>query len=225
MYVNDGAGDAVVQPGTPKAEQSEATRAALIGVARDLFSKRGYAEVGTEEIVRAAGVTRGALYHHFSGKQDLFAAVYEEIEQELVQRIAAAAEESASDPVELLQLGSEAFLDAASEDRAVQQVALLDAPSVLGWERWREIGMRYAFGLVELALSEAIESGAIVRQPVRPLAHVLFGAIDEAALLVARAEDAGETRAQVGAAVSRFLDALRPAGPRQAEASPGGGRG
>ena len=98
-----------------QAERSEATRGALIGTARRLFADRGYAEVGTEEIVRAAGVTRGALYHHFDGKRELFAAVYEEVERQLVERIAASAMASAGDPMEALQAGAEAFLDACEE--------------------------------------------------------------------------------------------------------------
>jgi AcrR family transcriptional regulator len=195
-------------PRSRKAEQSEATRAALVAAARRLFAERGYAGVGTEEIVRTAGVTRGALYHHFAGKEELFEAVYEEIEGELVQEIAGGAM-TARDPVEALRGGAKAWLDAC-EDPAVQQIALLDAPSVLGWERWREIGMRYGFGLVEGTLKAAIEAGLIEEQPVRPLAHLVLGAIDEAAMVVARADDDGRTRAEVGEAVERFIDHLAP---------------
>src|SRR5947208_9897321 len=97
---------------TLKAEQSEATRGALVAAARELFAERGYAAVGTEEIVRAAGVTRGALYHHFSGKKQLFQAVYEDVEQKLVERIAESAISSASDPLQALHAGAQAFLDA-----------------------------------------------------------------------------------------------------------------
>ena len=114
-----------------KAQQSEATRAELVGAARRLFAEHGYGGVGTEEIVRAAGVTRGALYHHFAGKKDLFRAVYEDIERELVEQIAAVAV-SAGDPVSALRAGAQAWLDAC-EEPDVQQIALLDAPSVLGW--------------------------------------------------------------------------------------------
>jgi len=113
--------------GTPKAERSEATRAALIATARALFAERGYAAVGTEEIVRATGVTRGALYHHFTGKRELFQAVYEEVERQLVERIATSAMSSAGDPLQALTAGAEAFLDAC-EDPAVQRIALVDAP-------------------------------------------------------------------------------------------------
>src|SRR2546421_10951846 len=110
-------------PRTLKAEQSEATRGALVAAARELFAERGYAAVGTEEIVRAAGVTRGALYHHFSGKKQLFQAVYEDVEQKLVERIAESAISSASDPLQALHAGAQAFLDAC-EDPAVQRIAL-----------------------------------------------------------------------------------------------------
>src|SRR5215212_184607 len=104
-----------------QAERSESTRGALIDAARRLFADRGYAAVGTEEIVRAAGVTRGALYHHFDGKEDLFRAVYEDVERELVERVAASAT-AAGDPLELLHAGVQAFLDAC-EDPAVQRIA------------------------------------------------------------------------------------------------------
>ena len=165
--------------------------------------------MATEEIVRRAGVTRGALYHHFSGKEDLFGAVYEEVERELMERIAAGAL-TAANPMEALKAGAAAFLEACESDAAVQRIALLDAPSVLGWERWREIGVRYGFGLVRETLQAAIEAGQLEDQPVTPLAHLLLGAIDEAGLLVARADDGGQTRRTVVAALERQLDGLRP---------------
>jgi AcrR family transcriptional regulator len=192
-----------------RADQSEATRAALIAAGRELFAQRGYAAVATEEIVQAAGVTRGALYHHFAGKTELFAAVYEEVERQLVEQIAKSVLASASDPLAALHAGAQAFLDAC-ENPAVQRIALLDAPSVLGWERWREVGMRYGFGLVQSTVAAAMDAGLIERQPVVPLAHLLLGAIDEGAMLIARADDGGTTRAEVGASVARFLDTLRP---------------
>jgi AcrR family transcriptional regulator len=191
-----------------KAEQSEATRAALVAAARRLFAARGFAAVGTEEIVRAAGVTRGALYHHFDGKEDLFRAAYEDVERELVERVATDAA-TARDPLQALQAGAQAFLDAC-EDPAVQRIALIDAPSVLGWEQWREIDLKYGFGLLHGALEAAMEAGLIERQPVRTLAHLLLGALDEAALLVARADDDGQTRREVGQSLTRLLNALRP---------------
>jgi AcrR family transcriptional regulator len=192
-----------------KAAQSEATRAALIATARGLFAERGYAGVGTEEIVRTAGVTRGALYHHFAGKRELFEAVYEDVERRLVERIAASAISSATDPLEALHAGAQAFLDAC-EDPAVRRIALVDAPSVLGWEQWREIGLRYGFGLVRATVAAAMDAGLIERQPVDALSHLLLGAIDEGAMLIATADDGGTTRQEVGATVKRLLEALPP---------------
>jgi AcrR family transcriptional regulator len=189
-----------------QAERSAQTREALIASARALFAERGFAAVGTEEIVRAARMTRGALYHHFQGKEDLFRAVYEDVERELMEGIATKAS-AARDPLEALSAGARAFLDAC-EDPAVQRIALLDAPSVLGWEQWREIGLRYAFGLVQGELEAAMSAGVIERQPVRPLAHLLLGACDEAAMLVARADDGGQTKREVAVLVDRYLDAL-----------------
>src|SRR5437588_1835414 len=197
-------------PRTRLEERSEETRQALIQAARELFAERGFAGVGTEEIVRAARMTRGALYHHFESKEDLFRAVYEDVERELVERIGTDAM-SAPDPLQALRAGARAFLDAC-EDPAVQRIALLDAPSVLGWEQWREIGLRYGFGLVQQTLEAAMEADMLERQPVRPLAHLLLGSIDEAAMLVARADDGGKTKREVAAAVERFLDSLRPSG-------------
>lgn len=191
-----------------QSERTEATRAALIGAARQLFAARGYADVGTEEIVRAAGVTRGALYHHFADKRELFEAVYEQMEAELTQRIASGAlDANAESPLEAMRAGAEMFLDACTEPEA-QRIVLLDGPAVLGWARWREIGAAHGLGLIEATLSAAMESGAIVRQPSRPLAHVLMGALDEAALLVATSDDPEGARAEVGRTLDFVIDSL-----------------
>jgi AcrR family transcriptional regulator len=187
-----------------QAERSGATRSALVAAARGLFAARGYAAVGTEEIVRAAGVTRGALYHHFDGKPALFEAVYSEIEAELAERIATSAlGANAEAPLEAMRAGAEMFLRACMEPD-VQRIALLDGPAVLGWDRWREIGAEHGLGLIEATLSAAIEAGEIPQQPVRPLAHILLGALDEGAMLVSRSEDPERMRIEVG----RTLDAV-----------------
>lgn len=191
-------------------ERSEATQGELIATARRLFAERGYADVGTEEIVRAAGVTRGALYHHFDSKRELLAAVHEQIERELTERIATqafAGDDAPSDPIAALHRGAELFLDACLEPE-VQRIVLLDAPAVLGWERWREVASRYGLGLIEATLQAAADAGSISPQPVRPLAHVLMGALDEAAMYVARAKDREAARAEMGATLARILDAL-----------------
>lgn len=209
MNVKDSKPEGPEQPERrSQAERSEATRAALVQAARPLFAERGYAGVGTEEIVRAAGVTRGALYHHFDGKRELFEAVYAQIEAELAQRIAEGAlRPGIASPLEAMRAGAEMFLDSCTEPE-VQQITLLDGPSVLGWDRWREIGAEHGLGLIEATLQAAIESGAIAEQPVRPLAHVLMGALDEAAMLVARAEDPAAARAEVGRTIDTLVAAL-----------------
>ncbi len=191
-----------------QSERSQTTRAALVGAARRLFAERGYAGVGTEEIVRAAGVTRGALYHHFADKRDLFEAVYEQVEVELTERIASGAlAANAESPLEAMRAGAAMFLRACTEPEA-QQIALLDGPAVLGWARWREIGAKHGLGLIEATLRAAIEADAIPRQPVRPLAHVLMGALDEAALLVATSDDPEGARAEVGHTLDFVIDSL-----------------
>ena len=196
---------------TNKQEQrSAATRAKLVAAARALFAARGYAAVGTEEIVRAAGVTRGALYHQFRDKEQLFDAVFEEVEAETTQRIAEVAlGDGGADPLAALRAGARAFLAVCAEPD-IERIVLLDAPAVLGWERWREIGLRYGLGLVAGTLQAGIDAGAIAPQPVTPLAHVLLGALDEGALYVARAADRETARAEVEAIVDRLIDGLAP---------------
>jgi AcrR family transcriptional regulator len=189
-------------------ERSERTRGALVGAARRLFGERGYAGVGTEEIVAAAGVTRGALYHQFEDKRALFEAVYVEVEEELTRRIAEGALGGGSaSPMAAMLAASEQFLDASTEPE-VQRIALLDGPSVLGWDRWREIGAEHGLGLIEASLRAAIEAGELTPQPVAPLAHILLGALDEAAMLVARSEDPARARAEVGQTLNLVLSAL-----------------
>jgi AcrR family transcriptional regulator len=211
MNVNEGsAREASGGERRSQAERSDATRAALVESARRLFAERGYASVGTEEIVRAAGVTRGALYHHFEGKRELFEAVYRRVEQELAERIATGAlAANADSPLTAMRAGAEMFLGACTEPD-VQRIALLDGPSVLGWDLWREIGAEHGLGLIEASLQAAIEAGVVARQPVRPLAHVLMGALDEAAMLVARSEDPERMRVDVGRTLDTLLAALSP---------------
>jgi len=188
-------------------ERSGATRSALLQAARALFTDPGYSAVSTEQIVRDAGVTRGALYHHFKDKQDLFRAVFEELEEEMAARIATAAL-SETDPWRQQQLATGAFLDNCL-DPAVQRIALTDAPSVLGLAAWREIEERYGLALVQAAVQNLMDQDLIEQQPVEPLAHLLLGAFTEAGLLIARSEDRKAARAEVGEGVERLMQGLR----------------
>jgi AcrR family transcriptional regulator len=141
--------------------RSEATRRRLVAAARTLFTERGYAGVGTEEIVQAAGVTRGALYYQFRDKSDLFAAVAETVHAEIAQRITAGAQaDGPTDPMAALHAGVQRFLEVCA-DPAVERIILLDAPAVLGWHAWRDLADRYGLGLLQHALQAAIDAGAI----------------------------------------------------------------
>lgn len=190
-----------------KVRQPEATRAALVASARALFAERGYAAVGTEEIVARAGVTRGALYHHFGDKKDLMRAVLHDLARELAEASATAALKETEQWQQILAAVG-AFLDACT-DPAIQRIMMTDAPSVLGWEEWREIDAQYGLGLVKASLENAMETGLIARQPVDPLAHLVVGALDEAAMYISRAADAEAARREMGESVERMLAGLR----------------
>jgi AcrR family transcriptional regulator len=195
-----------------QAERAEATRAALIAAARRLFAERGYDAVASEEIVREAGVTRGALYHHFGGKPGLLDAAYDQLEAESTERVARIVLGSELDsPLAAMKAGIEAFLDECARPE-IRQVALHDAPAVLGWDRWREIGASNGLGLIEASLAAAIEAGEIRPMPVKPMAHMLLGALDEAAMLIGRSEDPAG-RAEVTGVLLTLLEGL--AVPRQ----------
>jgi AcrR family transcriptional regulator len=177
-----------------QADRSAATRDALVAAARPLFAAHGFAEVSTDAIVSAAGVTRGALYHQFADKTALFEAVLAAVEADIARRLAEAVEAAGiSDPVEALQHAVRTWLDICVEPE-ILRIALIDGPSVLGWTHWREVCYLHVLGLVRVLLAQAIELGRIRAQPVAPLAHVLMGAGDEAALYVAGAADRGQAR-------------------------------
>ena len=190
--------------------RSEATRQRLVAAARGLFAERGYAGVATEEIVRAAGVTRGALYHQFRDKADLFATVAEGAQAEVAHQITSGAESDGPvDPMTALYAGVRRFLEACA-DPAVERILLLDGPAVLGWQAWRDLADRYGLGLLQHALQAAIDAGAITPQPVVPLAHVLLGALVEGALYIARAQDPAAARQECTAILQQLLRGLVP---------------
>ena len=193
-----------------KQQRSERTRRDLLDAAREAFTRHGFADASMEEIAERAGVSRGPLYHYFDSKQDLFAAVYEEVEQALAAEIASEIEArtaSESDAWQQVLVSSQAFLD-VSLHPAVQRIALLEAPTVLGWEARGHIA-RYGLALIRRGLQNAIDQRLIEPQPVEPLAHILRAALSEGALFISRAEDQAAARAEVGAAIERLLDGLR----------------
>ena len=193
--------------GSRKAEQADRTRANLMCFARTLFAERGYAGTSTEEIVQQAGVTRGALYHHFRDKRDLFEAVFIEVQQEMRERIGVASRSAAGGPWDSFRAGFDVYLD-HSMDPAVRRILLLDAPSVLGWERWREVDASLAFirnGLTSLRASGDLDPGVGIEE----VAHLLRGVASEAAHMIALASHVAETRRAVGDAVDRLLQSVR----------------
>ena len=189
-------------------ERTAQTRAALITAARRLFGAEGFAEVSAERVTREAGMTRGALYHQFDGKAGLFAAVLDQVEAEIAQRVAdAVAGFDPADTTGMLVAGAAAWLDASTEPD-LQRIVLLDGPSVLGWDRWREICLRHTVGLIAALLQDGIDRGSLPPQPVQALTHVLVGAVDEAALYIAQADDAAAARADMDLVLHRLTLAL-----------------
>ncbi|MGB6456334.1 MAG: TetR/AcrR family transcriptional regulator [Streptosporangiaceae bacterium] len=190
-------GSATSRARRTQADRSAATRDALVAAARRLFAAHGFAEVPTDAIVAAAGVTRGALYHQFADKTALFDAVLQAVEADIAKRLAdEAAAAGISDPVAALRHAVRTWLDICVEPE-IHRIALIDGPSVLGWSYWREICQRHVFGLVQALLSHGIELGRIRPLPVGPLAHALMGAGDEAALYVAEAADRTRARTEM----------------------------
>jgi AcrR family transcriptional regulator len=176
-------------------DRSKTTRGELLAAARELFARDGFGATSLDAVVSSCAVTKGALYHHFDGKSDLFRAVFDEEQRRLADVVAAAYTRKA-DPWSGFLAGCRAFLGEAL-DPAVQQIVFLDAPGVLGWEVMRQIESDYGLTLLKDGLSRLIAAGRIRRRPVDPLAHLLFGSLTEAALFVARSTDREAARRQV----------------------------
>jgi AcrR family transcriptional regulator len=188
-----------------QADRSAATRDALVAAARRLFAGQGFAEVPADAIVAEAGVTRGALYHQFADKTALFSAALEAVEADIARRLADdVAATGISDPVDALRHAVGTWLEICVEPE-IHRIALIDGPSVLGWGRWREVCQQHVFGLVQALLAQGIEAGRIRAQPAAPLAHVLMGAGDEAALYVAEAADPAQARAEMLAVLDQII--------------------
>ncbi len=188
-----------------QAERSESTRAALLAAARDLFAEQGYAGASSEAIVAAAGVSRGALQHHFVDKHSLFLAVYEQMESEVVRATAEAGMAvGPDDPLEELRAGCHAYLDAVL-DPAVQRICAIDGPAVLSPDARNAITDRYALGLVRATVQHAVEQGEIADASVEPLTRMLLAAVIAAAQFVATAADSDAARAEAGETVDLLL--------------------
>jgi AcrR family transcriptional regulator len=175
----------------------------LLTVATELFASQGHADVSMEEVCAGAAVTRGALYHHFAGKDDLFRAVCEQVAGMLTDQVLQAARRQ-SDAWSRLRSGCQAFLDAC-DDQRVRQILLTDAPSVLGWARFREMDARHGLGLLRTGIQAAMDEGAIELGPVDAIAHLLVAALDEAAMLIGRARQPTAARREALLVIDRML--------------------
>jgi AcrR family transcriptional regulator len=194
-----------------KIERGQSTRDQLIAIASRLFGARGYEGASIEAVLGESGMSRGALYHHFASKEALFDAVLDAVEDDIARKIADATR-GLTDPAEALQAGLLAWVRLAG-DPLVQQVVLIDAPAVLGWQEWREKETQYAFGLLKGALQALAEAGRLPADLVDVFAHVVLAAVNEIALLIAQADDA-EAAMQTGeAAVDELLRRLLPPPP------------
>jgi AcrR family transcriptional regulator len=197
--------------GVPKAVQTDQTTRKLLAIARAQFAARGYASTGTEHLVQAAGLTRGALYHHFGSKEGLFRAVVDDVQREVGERVEQAAARVAETHAgiwEQFVAGCRAFL-AASTDPQVQRIMLVDAPAVLGWDVWRDMDSQYSLRSLKQVLAAMASEGLIVPEPIDALAHLLSGAMNEAALWIARAPDPEGALAEATASLETLLGALR----------------
>ncbi len=190
-----------------QAERSADTTSSLLTSARALFGERGYAAVSLNDVVVRAGVTKGAVYHHFRDKRSLLAAVVAELEAELADEIRTVIADI-DDPVDQLQVGCQTFLDGCL-DPIARRIVLLDAPAVLGWQEARDIDMANGLGIIVELLERGVTAGSIRRQPVRLLAHLFLGAAIEAGMLIAHAKDPRAERGLVATPLLAWLESLR----------------
>jgi AcrR family transcriptional regulator len=205
--VNTGYGQAVATKVARRtqAERTEATTAALVDAARELFARDGYDATSLDAVAARTNMTKGAVYHHFDGKRQLFEAVFtREVEQLATPLVEAYARKK--DPWEAFKAGCRAFLDECL-DPDLQRIVLLDALAAIGWEQVRRLEGPL-LDMMQLGISRAAEAGRIAPRPPGPLAHFLYGALCETAMIVARAEDQKAAHRQAVTEINRILDGL-----------------
>jgi AcrR family transcriptional regulator len=189
-----------------RAAQGRATRGQLIAVATRLFTDHGYEGTSIEAVLSAAGVSRGALYHHFAGKEALFEAVVADVSDRVNVKLSAAIS-GCTDPVDALRVAAREWIGLAG-DPGIQRIVLVDAPSVLGWDRWRAMDDGRTLGAMRMMLQAVSDSGRLPAALVDPFAHMILAALDETALVVARADDPVAAVAEGRAAVEELLSRL-----------------
>jgi AcrR family transcriptional regulator len=188
-------------------ERREASRQAIVAAARQLFGGQGFAATTVDQVAAAANLAKGAVYHHFPGKEALFEAVFEAACADVVGQVRVVAAQT-QDILEAMAAGAAAYFDACSEGE-FRRIILQDGPAVLGWERWRQIDAEHFGRMAPAVLATAMEQGLIARQPVEPLARLLLGAMTEAAAACAASEAPRLTGAEHVAAFRTILEGLR----------------
>ncbi len=188
-----------------KTASSRQTREALTDAARTLFGARGYAATSLDDICTAAGLTKGALYHHFRGKEHLFRVVYEMVKRELSREVAQA--QMPPEPWESLLAGARTWIEAHTDPTVIR--FLLDARAVLSSEAWHEVDRQWGTVIVRAALRRAMNHGIIALAPVGPLASIVTGTYTEACMLVAEAENSDLARQEAITIIERLLEGLR----------------
>jgi AcrR family transcriptional regulator len=190
-------------------QYSEATRTALLAAARRRFAEHGFTGTALEDIAGDIQASRGAIYHHYANKSALFAAVFEQLETE-VMTLADAAAERASDPWSAAFGALDAFLE-RSCDPVYSRIVWIEAPTALGWMHWQSAGQNLAYGHVERRIKALMDSGAIDPQPLESLTRVMYSALGAAGMALAEAadEDKRRLKAEYATIIGRMVSALR----------------
>jgi AcrR family transcriptional regulator len=189
-----------------RAAQGRATRGQLVEVATRLFAEHGYEGTSIEAVLSAAGVSRGALYHHFAGKEALFEAVVSAVSDQVTMELTEAVR-GCVDPLDAMRTAAIAWIGLAA-DPVIQRVVLVDAPSVLGWDRWRAMDDGRTLGAMRAMLQAISDSGRLPAELVGPFSHMILAALDEIVLVIARAPDSAAAVAEGRMAVQALLDRL-----------------
>ncbi len=196
---------------TPTQGRAIQTRERIVAAARRLFSERGYADVSTQDVLERAGVSRGAVYHHFAGKRELMQAVMEEIEGELLEGLAGRLA-GVEDPYEQIVVASQGYMDYCVTSDDLRRISLRDGRAALGWTQWREFALSYGLGVTIALVTNAQEAGRLSGDDPETLGHVVLGALIEAATMIAHSDDPAATRERVGRAVAVLIEGLEAPG-------------
>ena len=176
-----------------RVERGAATRQLVISRAKQLFADKGFNDVSIDLVLKVTKLSKGALYHHFSGKQALFAAVLEDVEATIAETVSAASQ-GATNPLDALRAGCDAWVRLVLEDPAVRRIAVIDAPTVLGWQAWRELEGRYALGQLQNAMQAASDAGCFPASHISVYASMLLAVLNEMAMTLARSQDQKKVR-------------------------------